>query len=122
MKNNFIQWKKWFSQYSKTILNTILNVFCIGLIFSALTAIYTISGIKAGEYPGLSSDMISEQLNKAMPNIIIESLIKCLLIMVVLFIPVLIYRFRIENKIDLIKRLKSYLIKKKISKTNGKDF
>lgn len=114
MKNNLTQWKKWFSQYPKTIINTLLNVFIIGLIYSSMTAIYTISGIRAGEYPGQSSDMISEQLNIAIPNIIIESLIKCLLIMIILFIPVLIYRFRIENKINLLKKFKLYLQKKSL--------
>lgn len=107
-KNKFELMKKCFSLYSKTIKNSILNAFCFGLIFSAFTAIHKISEIKAGEFPGQSRDIINKQLNQVLPNIIVESVIKCLLIMIIFFIPILIYRFKVENKISLIREFKTY--------------
>lgn len=112
--------KKWIIQYRRTIFNAILNDFTVALPCSCLPAIYRIKEIEAGEYPGQAADIISQRLAELRPGIITQAVISFFIIMVVLFIPILIYRFRLEHQINLIQRLKEYFKKKEKEKNRNK--
>lgn len=103
--------KKWIVQYRRTIINAILNDFTVALPCSCLPAIYKIKSIESGEYPGQAADIISQRLAELRPGIITEAVIRFWVIMIVLFVPILIYRFWLEHRIKLIQILKEYLKK-----------
>ncbi len=100
--------RKWGVQYRRAIINAIWNDFTVALLCSCLPAIYRIKDIKAGEYPGEAAAVINQRLAELRPGIIAEAVVSFLVIMIVLFLPILIYRFRLEHKIKLIQRLKEY--------------
>ncbi len=100
--------KRWAKRYRKTIINAILNDFTVALVCSALPAIYRFIDIKGGEYPGQATAEINQRLAELGPGIVIEAVICFLIIMIVLFVPILIYRFWLEHRIKLIQTLKEY--------------
>ena len=105
--------KKLYTKYCKTIIYSIINAFSCAFIYAFWTATYKILIIKAGEYPEEPRNIINERLGQVLPSIIVESIIKFLIIMIVLIIPILLYRFRVDNKINLVYELRVYLKEKK---------
>ena len=105
--------KNLFTKYTKTITYSIINAFSCAFIYAFWSASYKILSIKAGEFPEESKNIIKERLVEVLPSIIVESIIKCLIIMIILIIPLLIYRFRIDNKINLFHEFNLYLKEKK---------
>ncbi len=105
--------KKLYTKYSKTIIYSIINAFSCAFIYAFWTATYKILNMKAGEYPEEPRNIINERLVQVLPCIIVESIIKCLIITIVLIIPILLYRFRVDNKINLVYELRVYLKEKK---------
>lgn len=101
--------KKWAVTYRKTIINAICNDFTVAFPCAYLPGIDRIAGIKAGEYPGQAADMINRRLAELMPEIITGAVVRFLVIMIVLFVPILIYRFWHEHRIRLIQEMKEYL-------------
>lgn len=105
--------KRGFSKgYLRTIIDSISHTFLFGFPYALWTAIYKLSGIKAGEYPDMAKELIEQKYYEALPIVIADSIIKCLLIMFILLIPSLIYRFKISHNINLIHELKKRIRKR----------
>lgn len=105
--------KKWAVQYRKTISNAIWNDLTVAFACTALPAVYRIKDIEGGEYPGQTAAEISRRLAELKPGIITEALVGFCIIMIALFVPILLYRFWLEHRINLIEKLKEYRKKKK---------
>ena len=101
--------KKWAVTYRKTIINAIWNDLTVAFLCSCLPAVYRIADIKGGEYPGQAAAVINQRLVELGPGIITEAVVRFLLVMIVLFFPILIYRFWLEHRIRLIQKMKEYL-------------
>ncbi len=100
-------------RYRKTILYSIAHAFSIGFAYSLWTATYTLTNISNGDYPGMPKELIQEKYNEAAPIVITHSVIKCIVIMLVLLFPLLIYRFKIKHNINLFYELKKYIKSRK---------
>ncbi len=108
--------KNGISQYRKTIVNTVFSAFCSGITFSALIFFHKIAGIRAGEYPEQPVALINEQLHAAMPGLVAWAVFRCLLFTAVLFVLILLSRFKILHDINLIREWRDYRKRKKMAK------
>ncbi|MCM1057838.1 MAG: hypothetical protein NC517_09540 [Firmicutes bacterium] len=108
MEKEAFSLKKWVSQYRRTISNAIWNDITLAFVCIILPALHKIDNIRAGEYPSQTAAEINRRIAELRPGIITEALIGFLVIALALFIPILLYRFWLEHRIDLIKMLKEY--------------
>ncbi|MCM1190986.1 MAG: hypothetical protein NC123_00095 [Butyrivibrio sp.] len=111
--------RKWASRYRKTITNAIWNDLTIAFVCTALPAVYRIKDIEGGEYPGQAAAEISRRVAELKPGIITEAVVGFLVILLVLFVPILLYRFWFEHRINLIKKLAKAELLLTIKKKHG---
>lgn len=110
-KKTSLSTKKQLRPYRRTILNALCNDFSVALLCAALPAIYKIKSIEAGEYPGQAAEVIQQRLAELRPGIIADAVICFFVVMILLFIPILIYRFRLEHGVNLVQKLKDHFAK-----------
>lgn len=110
-KKTSLSTKKQLRPYRRTILNALCNDFSVALLCAALPAIYKIKSIEAGEYPGQAAEVIQQHLTELRPGIIADAVICFFVVMILLFIPILIYRFRMEHGVNLVQKLKDHFVK-----------
>gem|GEM_PF-6509488 len=59
----------------------------------------------------MSQDEIDKQYHEALPSVILDSILMCLVITILAVIPILLIRFKISHNINLFREFVQYLRK-----------
>ena len=113
MKQNWIIVKEVLQQYRKTIGRAMLLAQQIALIFAWFPALNKIKSLEIVEYPEEHAEIISARLQEMRPFVIRQAIIRFLLLTLLFFIIELLYWFKRNHDINLIKELKNIISKKK---------